>query len=255
MLMLKFRSILLKLAMALIILVPLFFAVSALGARFGLWDWTFAFGKLTREIGPKLLMLLFGLGVLSLILALALKPRRGIWVAVFAMAFPVMGMGYAKSVSKKARSLPFIHDISTNLTTPPSFTGEILAERAATEGVNSLDYASKTDPVSKAPIAEAQAKAYPDVIAYEKDDITPSALYEKALSASKAMGWDIRLADSNAKRIEATDTTFWFGFKDDIVIVITDGKGAVLNIRSVSRVGQSDLGKNAARIRKFMAKL
>jgi uncharacterized protein (DUF1499 family) len=56
--------------------------------------------------------------------------------------------------------------------------------------------------------------------------------------------------------VEATDTTFWFGFKDDVVVrVRPEGEGSRIDVRSMSRVGVSDLGANAERVRKFLAKL
>jgi uncharacterized protein (DUF1499 family) len=67
------------------------------------------------------------------------------------------------------------------------------------------------------------------------------------------MGWEIVAADPAARRIEATDQTFWFGFKDDVVIRLTaaDG-GTVLDVRSKSRVGRGDVGTNARRIRSYL---
>jgi uncharacterized protein (DUF1499 family) len=53
--------------------------------------------------------------------------------------------------------------------------------------------------------------------------------------------------------IEATATTFWFGFKDDVVLRIRPtANGSIVDVRSVSRVGQSDLGANAKRIRAIL---
>jgi uncharacterized protein (DUF1499 family) len=74
------------------------------------------------------------------------------------------------------------------------------------------------------------------------------------------MGWTIVDANAQDGRIEATDTTRWFRFKDDIVIRVTlahDGSSAatptsVIDVRSVSRVGKSDLGTNARRIRNYL---
>ena len=53
--------------------------------------------------------------------------------------------------------------------------------------------------------------------------------------------------------IEATDTTFWFGFKDDVVIHVrpADG-GSRVDVRSLSRVGVGDAGTNAKRIRAYL---
>ena len=69
------------------------------------------------------------------------------------------------------------------------------------------------------------------------------------------MGWALKSEDVEGGIIEATDTTFWYGFKDDVVIRIrpSEGGGSVLDVRSISRVGGSDIGANAARIRKFLA--
>jgi uncharacterized protein (DUF1499 family) len=70
------------------------------------------------------------------------------------------------------------------------------------------------------------------------------------------MGWEIVAAEAAEGRIEATETTAWWGFKDDVVIRIApEGTGSRLDIRSMSRVGKSDLGKNADRIRAFLAKV
>jgi len=67
------------------------------------------------------------------------------------------------------------------------------------------------------------------------------------------MGWKIVDAEKGEGRIEATDRTFWFGFTDDIVIrIIPNGAGSRIDVRSASRVGKSDLGVNAKRIRAFM---
>jgi uncharacterized protein (DUF1499 family) len=70
------------------------------------------------------------------------------------------------------------------------------------------------------------------------------------------MGWEIVAADAAAGRIEATDTTFFFGFKDDVVIRIEpDAVGSRIDVRSVSRVGTSDVGTNAKRIRAYLGRL
>ena len=67
------------------------------------------------------------------------------------------------------------------------------------------------------------------------------------------MGWEIVASDPAAGRIEATDTTFWFGFKDDVVVrVAAAPDGSRVDVRSLSRVGLSDVGTNAARIRKYL---
>jgi len=71
-----------------------------------------------------------------------------------------------------------------------------------------------------------------------------------------AEGWDLVSADSSAGRIEATATTAWFGFKDDVVVRIrSEGTGSRVDVRSLSRVGGSDVGTNARRIREFLRRV
>ncbi|MCF6274760.1 MAG: DUF1499 domain-containing protein, partial [Robiginitomaculum sp.] len=83
------------------------------------------------------------------------------------------------------------------------------------------------------------------------------ALYKRTLAAVNAMGWKLVSSSEDTGIIEATDSSFWFGFKDDVVIRIrpSEGGGSILDIRSISCVGGSDIGANAARIRKFRDKL
>jgi uncharacterized protein (DUF1499 family) len=70
------------------------------------------------------------------------------------------------------------------------------------------------------------------------------------------MGWEVVTVDSEAGRLEAIDTTFWFGFRDDVVVRVRPGADDVrVDVRSVSRVGVGDLGANAARIRHFLDRL
>jgi uncharacterized protein (DUF1499 family) len=86
--------------------------------------------------------------------------------------------------------------------------------------------------------------------------IPPDKAFEQALAAARKMGWVIVDANAADGRIEATDITFWFGFKDDIVIRVTPAdQRSRVDMRSVSRVGKSDVGMNARRIRKYLKEL
>ncbi len=87
-------------------------------------------------------------------------------------------------------------------------------------------------------------------------EIAPPEAFRRAEEIARGMGWEIVASVPREGRIEATDTTFWYGFKDDIVIRIEpEASASRIDVRSVSRVGKSDVGKNAARIRAFMARL
>jgi uncharacterized protein (DUF1499 family) len=81
-------------------------------------------------------------------------------------------------------------------------------------------------------------------------------VFDRAVSAARKLGWHVVAAAPAEGRLEATDTTRWFGFKDDVVVRIAPAAdGSRVDVRSVSRVGRSDLGTNARRIRAFLREL
>ncbi|MDQ3617301.1 MAG: DUF1499 domain-containing protein [Pseudomonadota bacterium] len=189
-----------------------------------------------------------GLAASALSLVMLLLPRirrrnlAGLLVAL------VLGLGVAFvpwSGMRKARSVPPIHDISTDTGRPPEFVA-MLPLRA--DAPNPSEYGGPE-------VAAAQIGAYPDLQTHRMD-VAPAQAFDRAQQAARALGWEIVAADPAAGRIEATDTTFWFGFKDDVVIRIEpDGTGSRVDVRSLSRVGGSDVGANAARIRAFLQAL
>jgi uncharacterized protein (DUF1499 family) len=104
--------------------------------------------------------------------------------------------------------------------------------------------------------SKAQRGAYPDIQPIMLAEPPPKA-FERAVAAAQAMGWAIVARDPAAGRIEAVDITFWFGFKDDVVVRVaaTPGGGSRVEVRSKSRVGRGDAGTNARRIRGFRERL
>jgi uncharacterized protein (DUF1499 family) len=145
----------------------------------------------------------------------------------------------------KVMSLPFIHDISTDTTQPPQFV-KILELRKSDH--NPSEYAGEE-------IASQQSQAYPDITPRYASMTTADA-FEKVLAAATSFGWDIVDSDAATGRIEAVDTTLFFGFKDDVVFRLTqEGDAARLDVRSLSRVGKSDVGANAERIRRIFSAL
>ena len=86
--------------------------------------------------------------------------------------------------------------------------------------------------------------------------LPPDQVFDRALAAAQDAGWELVTADKGTGRIEATDTTRWFGFKDDVVVRLAPGEsGTRVDVRSVSRVGGSDVGTNARRIREYLERL
>lgn len=248
------KSYFLKSAIGLAIFTPVFFIASALGTKLGLWDWMFGFVKMTMGYGPKIMILTFVVSLIAVILAFIVKPRKDWLVALLCLAVPMIGIGFGKSVKAKAGKLPAIHDITTDTQNPPNFTQAITKQRVGCS--NSLDYIGTTYGKDKILVSAGQVKAYPDIRTLVFTD-NEDALYKRALAAVNAMGWKLASSSEDTGIIEATDSTFWFGFRDDVAIRIraADGGGSVLDIRSVSCVGRSDIGANAARIRKFRDKI
>lgn len=256
----RVRQWVLRLTLFLAILSPLIFILAAIGAKIGLWDWRFGLITLTREVGPKILGASLVMGLISLALAFIMQPRKGFVVAALAIIMPLAGFAQLKSVQNTAAKLPFIHDITTDTQDVPQFGDVIKAERAEVEGVNPLNYAGKMAPTRDAKgnpgqklVSVLQTKAYPDIrpiVIGEPKDV----VFGRAEAVANQMGWEIKASDLEAGRIEATDTTFWYGFEDDVIIRLrnSEGGGTLVDVRSVSRVGGSDLGKNAERIRDFL---
>lgn len=166
-------------------------------------------------------------------------------IAVAGLALAVFLVGIVASWWMVAGRVPMIHDITTDTENPPSFVA-ILALRK--NAPNSAGYGGPK-------VASLQHQAYPDIRPVQLAH-PPHEAFERALSAARAMGWEVVDANESQGRIEATATTRWFHFKDDVVIRITGtNDGSRVDVRSVSRVGRSDLGTNARRIRAYVKAL
>lgn len=139
---------------------------------------------------------------------------------------------------------PRIHDISTDLDDPLIFTA---TETLRGPTANSLDTSAETISLQRQHYADLQALSTP--VPFEE-------AFDTAVKTATDLGWDIHLQDRNTGIIEAVASTAIMSFKDDVIIRIrTNANGSVVDMRSVSRVGQSDMGANAARIRSFQEAL
>ena len=211
--------------------------VGALGTKLGLWG--FELGIPLMGIGAILGAIVLFLGIIAYVYCMSkgLRAERGnlmIGVALSAVVLVVMGSQFMA-----AGSVPAIHNISTDTDNPPQFD-KLVAVREA-ENANPLEYDADT-------LADQQKAAYPQVKPLISQ-VSQGEMVNRAAMVLADMGMEVVDTNAAAGRVEATDTTFWFGFKDDVVVrVRAEGSGSVVDIRSVSRVGQSDLGKNAERI-------
>jgi uncharacterized protein (DUF1499 family) len=178
------------------------------------------------------------IAVISLVVLLTAGAKRGLSVAALALMVNAIVAGPPAYMYQQAQSLPRIHDVSTDTKDPPHFVAVAPLRKDAR---NSVDYKPET--------AAEQKHGYPDIIPIVLD-VPPAQAFQRAERAAHEMGWEIVADSPGDLRIEATDTTRLFGFKDDIVIRIRPGpKGSVVDVRSLSRVGGSDFGVNAKRVR------
>ena len=218
----------------------LILASSGFGTRIGLWQFRTGFELLKIAaycgLGSATLSLLVGaISARRRRFSLVLVSSCGLLCGVFAFWLPY-------SWKLQAQHYPRIHDISTDLDHPPGFVSILSIRKEPAE-------------YGGAAVSALQLSAYPEiktiVLPVSKDQALQSAL-----DTAREMGWQVIASVPQEGRIEATDTTFWFGFKDDIVIrVVAAGDRSLVDIRSVSRVGVSDLGTNAKRIRTFLDKM
>ena len=229
------------LALAIAVIAALLLLAAGPGTRLGLWDFRTGFSAMrwAAYIGIAAAIV-----AVVMLLAPSLRRSHGLTLAIALL----LGIGVAFvpwNAMRAAKKVPPIHDISTDTVDPPQFVA-ILPLRA--DAANPPSYGG-------ADVARQQLAGYPDLRAYTTDQ-PPAQAFETALKAAQQMGWEIIASDPGAGRIEASDTTRWFGFTDDVVIRIeAEGNGSRIDVRSVSRVGKSDVGTNARRIKAYLAAL
>lgn len=231
--------VLAQVVLAASLLALLLLAAGALGTRYDYWSYRVGFMLITTAVMLAAIAFFGGLLVAFIV---SRSRASGGWMLALGLLLalaPLVLIGYQVW---QARTLPPIHDITTDPDDPPQFE-RALELRGA--DANPLDYDARE-------LAPLQRDAYPDVVPLEAE-LPPEQSYQRSLEVLRGMGLEIVAEDPQQGRIEAVATTKWFGFKDDLVVRIRpDGAGSRIDLRSVSRVGRSDLGANAARIRAFI---
>ena len=180
-----------------------------------------------------------GIAAVTLSALTLVWPRargRGAVLPIVALLFGALAWFAPFQLQRQASGVPPINDITTDTANPPvymtakvGYPGELFAKQ--------------------------QRAAYPDIQPIQIR-VGPKEAFERAVKVAEAMGWEVVGRDAQAGTIEAVDTTKWFGFKDDVAIrVRADGAGSRIDVRSKSRVGRSDLGTNARRIRAYAERL
>ncbi len=225
---------------ALALLAVLGTVIAGQGTRWEVWHFRIGLAVLRWSVYAGICSFVLSAG--SIFSSLITKNRRALALAVAGSIISCLLVGIPAFWSRQARQLPAIHDITTDTDNPPQFVAILPLRKNAS---NPPGYGGPQ-------IAEQQEAAYPRVSPLISPD-SFDTVYDKVFVVARRLGWNIVDASRRDGRIEAVDSTFWFGFKDDIVIRISPAsKGTRIDIRSVSRVGVSDIGTNARRITKFL---
>jgi uncharacterized protein (DUF1499 family) len=230
---------------------------ASLGVWLGLWDFRRGFDllRMANENGMTVALVCLAVTAGIFVLAKRFDLQNGILLSTLAAIGTVVAAlaWYVPETYRPAEGvvIPPIHDITTDNVNPPQFV-DVLALRGP--GTNTVVYGTGPN-MTPERLAELQTTAYPDikplVINASQEEV-----FNRALDTVQKLGWEVVAIAPEDGRIEATDTTFWFRFKDDVVIIVSEApEGAVVNARSVSRVGVSDVGKNAERLRRFFVEL
>lgn len=214
------------------------------GNRFGLWPYTVSIGLL--RIAAYVAIAGTALSLVGL-----LVPRLragGARLLAAALVVSAAVFYFPWQFGQNAKSVPRIHDVTTDTDNPPPFVA-IVPLRAGAPNGHAYDGPET---------AAEQKKGYPDIVPLVLN-VPVQIAFTRSLDTAQGMGWDIVASDAASGRIEAIATTPWFGFKDDVVIRVTaqgaDGAASRVDVRSKSRVGRSDVGANAKRIRAYLASL
>ncbi|WP_397592382.1 DUF1499 domain-containing protein [Sphingorhabdus sp.] len=229
-------------------------AVAAIGTGWGFWAYT---SGLKGVAGAFLL----GIAVILIGLVQEWRVRKSItpplrarrWVG---MLIALVYVGWIGTFFVKALTVPAIHDVSTDLADPPAFqTLQLRADNL--DNVPGADYPKMRGLTPEQRWAMVHQKDYGDIRSVGVNEPVATVI-AKAERLAKARGWDVAISLPEEGRLEATETSAFFQFKDDVVLRVrpsNTGEGSIVDMRSVSRVGQSDLGMNAKRVRSFLADL
>ena len=173
------------------------------------------------------------------------ERRRGFVAAVLAIVIGIAAAWVPVDWFLRAQRLPELNDISTDISNPPPLIV-----------TNQLRRGAANPPAYPGPSAGVlQRSAYPEIQPVILP-VPPAEAFRRVDKVAMAMDWEVVARAPDEGRLEAIATSGWFGFRDDIVVRIRpEGTGSRVDIRSKSRVGESDLGVNAQRVREFIARL
>jgi uncharacterized protein (DUF1499 family) len=217
--------------------------ISIAGVRVGIFEPLTCFSLLRQSVFASLLISF--LTVLSLCVCRKEKniasQRFFFLVLIVSFVYSAMWIG----IYWQKSGLPPINDITTDTVTPPAYLN-----------VNFIRKYNENDLSYNAEWADIQHEYYPNVLPVYSEKDKPT-VYSEVVSLIESRGWEVVAKYSQAGIVEATARTPIFGFRDDVVIRITqvEGDKVRIDMRSCSRAGVGDFGVNAQRIESFMRDL
>ncbi|MEM1052234.1 MAG: DUF1499 domain-containing protein [Pseudomonadota bacterium] len=265
-----------KLVLALTAFLPLYFIIAALGTKFGIWSWMVGLGSLTFTAGPFVIGIAFIVALITLIIGLinwsgrkaekedgVKRPRSKavLGSAILGMLVPAGFILFGLSAASAGSGNP-IHDVATDTSDPPTFSAEVMAVRAKDSANPVHDYQLPLGEIEmfSGSTPELAIQSHAQIINDIYADLSPLPLagaskadaVAAVAAAMGSMGFEEIRQDAEAGVIEGVAVTFWYGFEDDVVARVGENE---IDFRSVSRVGRSDLGANAARIAELREKV
>jgi hypothetical protein len=227
--------------------------IAAVGSAQGAWHFRIGFVILRYAFYAAIA------GGLLALIGLALSRRSGVAGLggrnLLALAVALVFVVYLGMHIRTARSVPAIHDVATNLDDLPQFR----ALRVREDNLENVPDMERPELAAMKPEERWKAihrEAYGDIQAV-RVPWTVAETVAKAQALAVKKGWEVAHVDPARGTLEATDTSFFFRFKDDVVIRARKDPegGTIVDMRSISRVGGSDVGVNARRVREFLKDL
>ncbi|HZG08264.1 MAG TPA: DUF1499 domain-containing protein [Allosphingosinicella sp.] len=227
--------------------------IAALGAGQEMWSFRPAFAVLRYAFFAAIAGAV--LGVVGLIVARRAGKAKLMLANLVALVAALGFVLFLGAQIRTARSVPAIHDVATDLDDLPQFAALAVRE----DNLEKVPDMDRPELAAMAPEARWKAihrEAYGDLRTI-RVPMSPTDTVRRAAALARERGWAIAREGLEGGALEATDTTFFFRFKDDVVLRArpAPGGGSLVDMRSISRVGGSDVGVNAARVRAFLKDL
>ncbi|MEM8800085.1 MAG: DUF1499 domain-containing protein [Pseudomonadota bacterium] len=199
-----------------------------------------------------------GLALIWGLLCLSTRSWARAFVSTSVIALSLAFVLGLRDYRSEARNHPPIHDVTTDFDDKPAFV-KLSPRDYGEEGLIVPDGGRKDlEPLSPTErLRRWHEEVYADVnslvMAGDVGQIT-----NIAAQTLRGMRLSLAAVVPEQGRVEAIHTSRWYGFRDDVVVRVRPLEApckVVVDVRSVSRIGVSDLGANGARIRRFLREM